>query len=97
MTAAGTFTVAGSIDLRSYDVVDVSAQDYGGTTVVHQQSVLQGPLTQSAEMTSCIRRRCAVVEASERQALLPFESGGTHRERESSRYSSRPSPRSPDC
>ncbi len=43
---SGTFTIAGSIDLRSYDVVDVSAQDYGGSTVVHQQSVLQGPLTQ---------------------------------------------------
>ncbi len=43
---SGTFTIAGSIDLRSYDVIDVSAQDYGGSTVVHQQSVLQGPLTQ---------------------------------------------------
>jgi anti-sigma-K factor RskA len=43
---SGTFTVAGSIDLRSYDVVDISAQDYGGSTVVHQQSVLQGPLSQ---------------------------------------------------
>ncbi len=43
---SGTFTVAGSIDLRSYDVIDVSAQDYGGSTVVHQNSVLQGPLTQ---------------------------------------------------
>ena len=44
-TGSGTFTIAGSIDLRSYDVIDVSAQDYGGSTVVHQQSVLQGPLT----------------------------------------------------
>jgi len=43
---SGTFTVAGSLDLRSYNVIDISAQDYGGSTVVHQQSVLQGPLTQ---------------------------------------------------
>jgi anti-sigma-K factor RskA len=43
---SGTFTVAGSIDLRSYNVIDISAQDYGGSTVVHQHSVLQGPLTQ---------------------------------------------------
>ena len=43
---SGTYTVAGSIDLRSYDMVDVSAQDYGGSTVVHQQSVLRGALTQ---------------------------------------------------
>jgi anti-sigma-K factor RskA len=43
---SGTFTIAGSIDLRSYNVIDVSAQDYGGSTVVHQKSVLQGPLTQ---------------------------------------------------
>jgi Anti-sigma-K factor rskA len=42
----GTFTLAGNIDLHSYDIVDVSAQDYGGSTVVHQQSVLQGLLTQ---------------------------------------------------
>jgi hypothetical protein len=41
----GTFTLAGSIDLGAYDIVDVSARDYGGSTVIHQQSVLQGPLT----------------------------------------------------
>ncbi len=43
---SGTYTLAGSIDLRSYDIVDVSAQEYGGSTVVHQQSVLRGSLTQ---------------------------------------------------
>jgi hypothetical protein len=42
---SGTFTVAGSIDLRSFNIIDVSAQDYNGSTVVHQDSVLQGPLT----------------------------------------------------
>ncbi len=43
---SGTFTVAGSLDLHSYDVIDISAQDYGGSTVVHGHSVLQGPITQ---------------------------------------------------
>ena len=42
----GTFTVPAGIDLRDYHVIDVSAQDYGGATVQHGQSVLQGPLTQ---------------------------------------------------
>lgn len=43
----GTFPVPANVDLRSYDVVDVSAQDFGGTdTVVHKQSVLRGGLTQ---------------------------------------------------
>ncbi len=42
----GSFTLAGSIDLRAFDVVDVSAQDYTGSTVVHATSVLRGPLTQ---------------------------------------------------
>ena len=40
---SGTFTVAGSIDLRSYNVIDISAQDYGGSTVVHQQQRPAGP------------------------------------------------------
>jgi anti-sigma-K factor RskA len=41
----GTFTVDASIDLRSFDVIDVSAQDFG--SYIHpKQSVLQGPLTQ---------------------------------------------------
>jgi anti-sigma-K factor RskA len=43
---AGTFTIPAGIDLRDYHVIDVSAQDYGGATVQHGQSVLQGPLTQ---------------------------------------------------
>lgn len=42
----GTFTVPAGIDLRDYHVIDISAQDYGGSTVQHGQSVLQGPLTQ---------------------------------------------------
>jgi hypothetical protein len=42
----GTFTIPAGIDLRDYHVIDVSAQDYGGATVQHGQSVLQGPLTQ---------------------------------------------------
>ena len=44
---SGTFPVPGGVDIRSYDVVDVSAQNFsGGNTTVHAQSVLQGPLTQ---------------------------------------------------
>ena len=43
---AGTFTIPAGIDLRDYHVIDISAQDYGGATVQHGQSVLQGPLTQ---------------------------------------------------
>jgi anti-sigma-K factor RskA len=42
----GTFTIPAGIDLRDYHVIDVSAQEYGGATVHHGQSVLQGPLTQ---------------------------------------------------
>jgi len=43
----GSFTLPSGIDLRNYHVVDVSAQDYtGGSVITHQQSVLQGPLTQ---------------------------------------------------
>lgn len=40
----GTFTVPAGIDLRAFDVVDVSAQNYDGNPA-HQRSVLQGPLT----------------------------------------------------
>ncbi len=43
----GTFTLPGGIDLRSYHVIDVSAQDYtGGSVITHAQSVLRGQLTQ---------------------------------------------------
>lgn len=41
----GVWTLASTIDLRSYSVVDVSAQDFDGNPA-HQGSVLQGPLTQ---------------------------------------------------
>jgi hypothetical protein len=41
----GEFTLASTIDLRSYSVVDVSAQDFDGNPV-HKTSMLQGPLTQ---------------------------------------------------
>ena len=41
----GVFTLASTIDLRSYSVVDVSAQDFDGNPA-HKDSVLQGPLTQ---------------------------------------------------
>lgn len=41
----GEFTLASTIDLRSYSVVDVSAQDFDGNAA-HKTSVLQGPLTQ---------------------------------------------------
>lgn len=41
----GEFTLASTIDLRSYNVVDVSAQDFDGNAA-HKTSVLQGPLTQ---------------------------------------------------
>ncbi len=40
----GTFTVPAGIDLRAFDIVDVSAQNYDGNPA-HQRSVLQGPLT----------------------------------------------------
>lgn len=40
----GTFTVPAGMDLRAFDVVDVSAQNYDGNPA-HQRSVLQGPLT----------------------------------------------------
>lgn len=41
----GEFTLASTIDLRSYSVVDVSAQDFDGNPA-HKLSMLQGPLTQ---------------------------------------------------
>ena len=41
----GAFTLASTIDLRSYSVVDVSAQDFDGNPA-HKTSMLQGPLTQ---------------------------------------------------
>lgn len=41
----GEFTLASTIDLRSYSVVDVSAQDFDGNPA-HKTSMLQGPLTQ---------------------------------------------------
>lgn len=41
----GIWTLASTIDLRSYSVVDVSAQDFDGNPA-HKDSVLQGPLTQ---------------------------------------------------
>ena len=41
----GEFTLASTIDLRSFSVVDVSAQDFDGNPA-HKDSVLQGPLTQ---------------------------------------------------
>lgn len=41
----GEFTLASTIDLRSYSVVDVSAQDFDGNPA-HKDSVLQGALTQ---------------------------------------------------
>ena len=44
---SGRFTLPEGVDLRSYDVIDVSAQDYAANRgkVVHEQSVLRGPLT----------------------------------------------------
>jgi anti-sigma-K factor RskA len=43
----GTFTLPGGIDLSAYHVVDVSAQDYtGGSVITHRQSVLQGHFSQ---------------------------------------------------
>lgn len=39
----GSFTVPAGIDLRDFDVVDVSAQNYDGNPA-HQRSVLRGPL-----------------------------------------------------
>ncbi len=44
-TGDGVFTLASTIDLRSYSVVDVSAQDFDGNPA-HKDSMLQGPLTQ---------------------------------------------------
>lgn len=41
----GLFTLASTIDLRSYSVVNVSAQDFDGNPA-HKTSMLQGPLTQ---------------------------------------------------
>lgn len=41
----GIWTLASTIDLRSYSVVDVSAQNFDGNPA-HKDSVLQGPLTQ---------------------------------------------------
>ena len=41
----GVFTLASTIDLRSYSVVDVSAQDFDGNPA-HKTSMLQGPLSQ---------------------------------------------------
>ncbi|MGI8880985.1 MAG: anti-sigma factor [Jatrophihabitans sp.] len=40
----GEFTVPASVDLRSYHVVDVSAQDFDGVAA-HKTSMLQGPFT----------------------------------------------------
>ena len=41
----GIWTLASTIDLRSYSVVNVSAQDFDGNPA-HKDSVLQGPLTE---------------------------------------------------
>ena len=41
----GVWTLASTIDLRSYSVVDVSAQDFDGNPA-HKDSVLRGALTQ---------------------------------------------------
>lgn len=41
----GVWTLASTIDLRSYNVVDVSAQDFDGNPA-HKDSVLRGTLTQ---------------------------------------------------
>lgn len=41
----GFWTLASTIDLRSYSIVDVSAQNFDGNPA-HRDSVLQGPLTQ---------------------------------------------------
>ncbi|MEO6702894.1 MAG: anti-sigma factor [Jatrophihabitantaceae bacterium] len=41
----GTFTLPAGVDIRNYDVVDVSEQDFDGNPA-HKQSVLQGGLTQ---------------------------------------------------
>ncbi len=41
----GAWTLASTIDLRSYSVVDVSAQDFNGNPA-HQDSMLRGTLTQ---------------------------------------------------
>jgi hypothetical protein len=40
----GSFALPAGIDVRSYDVVDISAQDFDGNAA-HQQSVLRGGLT----------------------------------------------------
>jgi Anti-sigma-K factor rskA len=43
----GTFTLPAGINLQNYHVVDVSAQDYvGGSVIAHAQSVLRGQFTQ---------------------------------------------------
>ncbi len=42
---SGTFVLPPGVDIRQYDVVDVSAQDFDGNPA-HKQSVLQGGLTQ---------------------------------------------------
>lgn len=43
----GTFTLPAGIDLQNYHVVDVSAQNYtGGSVITHAQSVLRGQFTQ---------------------------------------------------
>ena len=41
----GIWSLASTIDLRSYSIVNVSAQDFDGNPA-HKDSVLQGPLTQ---------------------------------------------------
>ncbi|MEP6853394.1 MAG: anti-sigma factor [bacterium] len=41
----GTFPLAADVDLRLYDIVDISAQDYDGV-YTHKTTVLQGPLRQ---------------------------------------------------
>ncbi len=41
----GAWSLASTIDLRSYSIVNVSAQDFDGNPA-HKDSVLQGPLTQ---------------------------------------------------
>ena len=63
----GTFTVPAGIDLRDYHVIDVSAQDYGGATVQHGQSVLQGPLTPVAAR---YRRTARIASAARRPLTM---------------------------
>ncbi len=41
----GTFSLPAGVDVRSYDVIDVSAQKFDGNPA-HEQSVLRGELTQ---------------------------------------------------